>query len=79
MESIEDRFAGQGYGAFKDAVAESVMALLEPIQVRYRELRSDLGELGRILASGAERAQAASAPTLVAMYERMGFVAPARR
>ncbi len=79
MEAIEDRFAGQGYGVFKTAVADAVIELLTPIQQRYHELRSDLGELGRILAYGAERAQAASAPTLAAMYERMGFVAPPRR
>jgi tryptophanyl-tRNA synthetase len=79
MEAIEDRFAGQGYGVFKTAVADSVIELLTPIQQRYQELRGDLTELGRILAYGAERAEAASAPTLTAMYERMGFVAPPRR
>jgi tryptophanyl-tRNA synthetase len=79
MERVEERFDGQGYGVFKNAVADAVVELLTPIQQRYRELRDDLGELGRILAHGAERAQAASAPTLVAMYERMGFVAPPRR
>jgi tryptophanyl-tRNA synthetase len=78
MEAIEDRYDGQGYGVFKNAVADSVIALLEPIQQRYHELRDDLGELGRILAHGADRARAASAPTLTAMYERMGFVAPPR-
>ncbi len=79
MDAIEDRYDGQGYGVFKNAVADAVIELLEPIQQRYRELRSDLAELQRILAYGAERAQAASAPTLSLMYERMGFVAPARR
>jgi tryptophanyl-tRNA synthetase len=79
MEAIEDRYDGQGYGVFKNAVAESVIALLAPIQQRYQDLRADLGELGRILSYGAERARAASMPTLAAMYERMGFVAPPRR
>jgi tryptophanyl-tRNA synthetase len=75
-ESIADvqaRFDGQGYGAFKDAVAEAVIELLEPVQARFRELRQDPGELQRILALGAEKARAASTPTLEAMYERMGF------
>jgi tryptophanyl-tRNA synthetase len=79
MDAIEDRYDGQGYGVFKLAVADSVIDLLAPIQQRYHELRSDLAELGRILAHGAERAQAASTPTLTAMYERMGFVALPRR
>jgi tryptophanyl-tRNA synthetase len=78
MDAIEERYDGQGYGRFKDAVADSVIELLAPIQARYQELRSDIVELDRILAYGAERARAASAPTLSAMYERMGFVAPPR-
>jgi tryptophanyl-tRNA synthetase len=73
---IESRFDGQGYGQFKEAVAESVVELLVPIQERYRDLRADEGELRRLLAVGAEKAREASAPTLEAMYERMGFVRP---
>ncbi len=73
---IESRFDGQGYGQFKEAVAEAVVELLVPIQERYRELRADEGELRRLLAVGAEKAREASAPTLETMYERMGFVRP---
>jgi tryptophanyl-tRNA synthetase len=76
IAEIVGRYDGQGYGAFKEDVAESVVALLAPIQERYREIREDPGELRRILALGADKARAASAPTLEAMYERMGFVRP---
>jgi tryptophanyl-tRNA synthetase len=76
--AIEARYAGQGYGRFKAEVGEAVVTLLEPIRKRYEALRGDPGELGRLLARGAERARAASAPTLAAMYERMGFVPEAR-
>jgi tryptophanyl-tRNA synthetase len=71
---IESRYDGSGYGAFKADVAEAVIELLEPIRHRYEEIRSDEAELTRLLAVGAEKARAASAPTLEAMYERMGFV-----
>jgi tryptophanyl-tRNA synthetase len=74
VEAIESRYDGAGYGAFKEDVGEAVVTLLAPIQERYRELRSDEAELRRLLAEGAERARVASAPTLSAMYERMGFV-----
>jgi tryptophanyl-tRNA synthetase len=73
-DAIESRYDGGGYGRFKSDVAEALIALLEPIQSRYHELRSDPAELGRLLALGAEKARAASATTLAAMYERMGFV-----
>jgi tryptophanyl-tRNA synthetase len=73
IAEVETRFAGQGYGAFKEGVAEAVITLLEPFQARFRELRGDPGELQRILELGAEKARVASAPTLETMYERMGF------
>jgi tryptophanyl-tRNA synthetase len=76
IEAIETRYDGQGYGAFKQDVGEAVIELLEPIRVRYGELRSDPGELVRMLAHGAQKAREESAPTLATMYERMGFVTP---
>jgi tryptophanyl-tRNA synthetase len=76
IPEVEGRFDGQGYGAFKEAVAEALVELLTPIQTRYRELRADPAELHRLLARGAEKAREESAPTLTSMYERMGFVAP---
>ncbi len=73
-EEIEDRYDGQGYGQFKSDVAEAVIALLEPVRLRYEELAADPGELERLLRIGAQKAAAAAAPTLEAMYDRMGFV-----
>ncbi|HEY8774650.1 MAG TPA: tryptophan--tRNA ligase [Gaiellaceae bacterium] len=72
-DEVEARFADAGYGDFKEAVGEAVVALVAPVQDRYRELRADEAELRRLLAMGADKARAASAPTLAAMYERMGF------
>ena len=76
--AIEVAYEQAGYGQFKSDVADAVVTLLEPIQARYRELRDDPGELARMLAVGAEKARAASAPTLERMYEAMGFVPPLR-
>jgi tryptophanyl-tRNA synthetase len=76
LAEIESRYDGTGYGQFKEDVAEAVVQLLAPIQERYRELRSDDAELQRLLGIGADKAREASAPTLTAMYERMGFVRP---
>jgi tryptophanyl-tRNA synthetase len=76
IPEIEARYDGQGYGSFKSDVAEAVVELLAPIQARYRELRADEGELRRLLAVGAEKAAAESAPTLSRMYDVMGFVRP---
>jgi tryptophanyl-tRNA synthetase len=76
ITDVEARYDGEGYGQFKQDVAEAVVELLEPIQRRYEEIRSDEPELMRLLAVGAEKAREASAPVLAQMYERMGFVRP---
>jgi tryptophanyl-tRNA synthetase len=73
-DEIEQQFAAVGYGDFKQAVGAAVVDLLAPIQERYAALRADEGELLRLLEIGADKARAASTPTLGAMYERMGFV-----
>ncbi len=73
IPAIEARYDGAGYGAFKQDVADAVVALFEPIQRRYEELRADEGELRRMLAVGADKARATAAPMLETMLERMGF------
>jgi tryptophanyl-tRNA synthetase len=75
--AIEVRYDSGGYGQFKSDVADAVVELLAPIQERYAALRGDPAELTRLLAVGAEKAREAAAPTLRAMYDRMGFVLPA--
>ena len=76
ITEIEARYDGGGYGAFKQDVAEAVVAVLDPIRTRYEELRADEGELRALLARGADKARETAAPTLEQMYERMGFVRP---
>ncbi|MGH2379523.1 MAG: tryptophan--tRNA ligase [Candidatus Limnocylindria bacterium] len=74
--AIEARYDGAGYGRFKEDVAETVVALLDPIRLRYGELRANVGELGATLAEGAEKARAVADVTLAAAHDRIGFVAP---
>jgi tryptophanyl-tRNA synthetase len=76
IPEVEQAYDGKGYGDLKGDVGEAVVELFRPVQTRYRELRADEGELRRLLKVGAEKARAASAPTLEQMYERMGFVRP---
>ncbi|HSC73564.1 MAG TPA: tryptophan--tRNA ligase [Gaiellaceae bacterium] len=73
IPDVEARYDGSGYGQFKSDVADAIVSVLEPIQARYAELRSDVAELQRLLQMGAEKARASSAPTLSLMYERLGF------
>jgi tryptophanyl-tRNA synthetase len=67
------QFEGQGYGDFKQAVAEAVVEFLAPVRERYAELRPDEAALEATLAAGAEKARAIAAPTLAEVRDRMGI------
>lgn len=75
-QEIETSYDGEGYGRFKEDVAEAVVGLLDPIRSRYAELRGNPDELRAILADGAAKAQTIAAETLAIAYERVGLVAP---
>jgi tryptophanyl-tRNA synthetase len=77
-EEIEREFDSAGYGAFKQAVADSLVEYLGPVRVRYEELRADEARLEQTLAEGAEKARAIASPTLADVREAMG-VGPVRR
>jgi len=67
------RFAGQGFGAFKPALAEVLVELIAPIRRRLDELRRDPAELDRILADGAARASDIGGPVLAKARSAVGL------
>lgn len=74
ISEIETEFAGSQYGPFKDAVADAVIAMLEPIQKRYAAIAEDKGSLDSILKAGAEAAQKRAFKMLSKVYRKAGFV-----
>jgi tryptophanyl-tRNA synthetase len=76
-EEVEREFNGSGYGAFKQALGDAIVAYLAPVRERYHELRADEQTLERILAEGAEKARAIAAGTLEDVRRAMG-VGPVR-
>ena len=73
VEQVLARFAGQGFGAFKPALADALVALLHPLRTRLEQLRSDTAELDRLLAEGSEKAASLAAPTLAETYRAVGL------
>jgi tryptophanyl-tRNA synthetase len=73
VEQVLQRFAGQGFGVFKPALADVLVALIAPIRARLDELRRDPAELDRILAEGAERASELGAPVLAQAKAAVGL------
>ncbi len=73
LEQIEDEFAGKGYGDFKAAVADAVIAELEPIQTKFKELQSDRAYLEECMRSGADKAYRVSNRTLQKAMKKIGY------
>jgi tryptophanyl-tRNA synthetase len=67
------QFAGQGFGAFKPALADALIAMLSPLRTRLIELRRDEAAIDSFLAAGAERAAALAAPTIAEAYRAVGL------
>ena len=76
IDSLVEQYDGQMYGTFKCDVADALVALLEPIQTRYKELRADETYLKAILKEGADKASERANKTLNAVYEKIGFMLP---
>ena len=73
VSDLESEFSGKGYGDFKAAVAEVVIAKLEPIRKRTNELMDDPAELSRVLNNGSQKASEVANTTLKAAYSAIGL------
>ena len=73
VEQVLGRFAGQGFGAFKPALGDALVALIAPLRQRLFDLRAHPDELDRILAKGADKARELGAPTLAEAYRAVGL------
>lgn len=73
-EKIEADFAGKGYGDFKKAVGEAVVAELEPFQKKYNEVIADKQYLKECQQKGAEKAMRISSRTLGKVMKKVGFL-----
>ncbi|WP_295839071.1 tryptophan--tRNA ligase [uncultured Microbacterium sp.] len=74
IASIEDEYAGRGYGDFKKGLAEVVVSEFEPVRERALELLDDPAELDRVLAVNAGKAASVAEKTLSDVYDRIGLL-----
>ncbi|MBQ2804342.1 MAG: tryptophan--tRNA ligase [Clostridia bacterium] len=74
IADAEQRFAGKGYGVFKEAVAEAVIATVEPIQQEQQRLLKDKAYLESVLKQGADTAERIASKTLAKVYRKIGFI-----
>ena len=74
IKETEAHFQGSGYGNLKTEIAELVIEHLRPIREKTNQLLNDQSELDRLLAIGAQKANAQAEQTLAVVYDRIGFV-----
>ncbi|RNF36235.1 tryptophan--tRNA ligase [Paracoccus methylarcula] len=73
-DEVLARFEGQGFGAFKPALAEVAVEALSPITRKMSEFMDDPAEIDRILGDGADRADEVATPILERTKEIMGLL-----
>ncbi|MBX9813874.1 MAG: tryptophan--tRNA ligase [Proteobacteria bacterium SG_bin5] len=72
-DAVVARFAGQGFGAFKPALADLAVAVLAPVRARLMALREDREAVAAALVDGAARADAIARPVLRAAQLALGL------
>ncbi len=72
-EQVLARFGGQGFGAFKPALADLAVSSLAPVTAEMRRLMADPAEIDRVLKDGAERAAAVADPVVDEVKRIVGF------
>ena len=73
IAEAEKEFAGVGYGAFKNAVGEAVVAKLEPIQKNFKDLQNNKDYLDAIIKEGTQKAERIANRTLDKVQKKIGF------
>jgi tryptophanyl-tRNA synthetase len=68
VDAVLAEFGGQGFGAFKPALGELLVAKLAPIAERFNALREDTDAIDAALRSGAAKARDLAQPTLEKAY-----------
>ncbi|MGB3147963.1 MAG: tryptophan--tRNA ligase [Paracoccaceae bacterium] len=73
-DAVLGQYAGQGFGAFKPALADLAVSKLAPIAEEMKRLMADPAEIDRILGDGAARADAIAQPILDRTLEIVGMI-----
>jgi tryptophanyl-tRNA synthetase len=76
IAQVLGEFGGQGFGAFKPALADLAVDKLGPIQAEVRRLMDDTASVDAVLRRGAERARALAEPILAEVQDVVGFLKP---
>jgi tryptophanyl-tRNA synthetase len=74
LEGVLRDHGGKGFGAFKEALVELLVAKLSPIATETRRLLADPGTVDAALRDGAQRAAALADPIVTEAERLVGFL-----
>lgn len=74
ISDIVEQYKGEGYGIFKEELAEAIIEGLRPIQERYNEIRNNSEYLEVVYKNGAAKAEFQAQKTLRKVYKKVGFI-----
>ena len=74
-DEVLDRFGGKGYGVFKPALTDAVIATIAPIRTAMNNLLESPEYLDAVLWNGANKARMIAGVTVAETKDAMGFIA----
>lgn len=78
IDKLVAEYGDTGYGRFKDAVADAVIAKLQPVQEEFKRYLADKDYLSGVMHQGAQRAQSMAVKTLGKVYRKVGLLEKVR-
>lgn len=74
VEELVEHYNGKGYAELKKDVADAIVSVLEPIQLKVKEILKDKSYLESIYKEGAEKANYVAMKTLRKMQKKIGLI-----
>ena len=74
IDELVGEYSSQGYGTFKNDVAEAVVEMIRPIRGEYDKIIQDKDYLKKICDEGAEKAYYISRKTMTKDKKKVGFI-----
>lgn len=73
-DTVATECADMGWGQFKPLLAETAIAALEPIRLKYKQIVQEPGYLDDLLKTNAQKARVVADETLSSVRDAMGFL-----
>ena len=74
IEEVIKEYADTEFSRFKVKLSESLISVLEPINLEIKRLLSDTNYLDSIIKNGANNARKIAQPVINEVYEKIGFL-----